>query len=102
MSQCPDAADAEAAIASVMENVGHKVQLNFTYIASYGHPNSLQLMYIFRWRNTIQGPEITCKHGPTECLGNRQQLWLILPFAVSLIQVCRNITLTISSHLYPA
>jgi|SRR5271169_5177904 len=35
MSKCPDAADAEATIATVMENVGDKVNLNFTYIASY-------------------------------------------------------------------
>ena len=34
MSKCPDAADAEATIATVMDNVGHKVNLNFTYIAS--------------------------------------------------------------------
>ena len=35
MSKCPDAVDAEATIATVMENVGLKISLNFTYIASY-------------------------------------------------------------------
>jgi hypothetical protein len=35
MSKCPDAADAEATIATVKGNVGDKVYLNFTYIASY-------------------------------------------------------------------
>lgn len=72
MSKCPDAAHAEATIASVMENVGHKVSLNFTYIASYSsHPTSVNR----RYQNSSQGQEIACKHGPTECIGNRQQLW---------------------------
>ena len=35
MSKCPDAEDAEATILTVMENVVDKVDLNFTYIASY-------------------------------------------------------------------
>ena len=35
MSKCPDAEDGEAAIAQVMEKVGNKVSLNFTYIAMY-------------------------------------------------------------------
>lgn len=35
MSKCPDAEDAEATILDVMQNVGHKASLNFTYIASY-------------------------------------------------------------------
>jgi hypothetical protein len=35
MSKCPDAQDAEATILTVMEIVGNKVDLNFTYVASY-------------------------------------------------------------------
>jgi hypothetical protein len=35
MSKCPDGEDGEATIANVMEKVGHKVSLNFTYIARY-------------------------------------------------------------------
>lgn len=35
MSKCPDAQDAEATILTVMENAENKVDLNFTYIASY-------------------------------------------------------------------
>lgn len=35
MSKCPDAEDAEATMLSVMEKVGDKISLNFTYIASY-------------------------------------------------------------------
>ena len=35
MSKCPDAEDGEATIISVMEKVGAKVALNFTYIATY-------------------------------------------------------------------
>jgi hypothetical protein len=35
MSKCPDAEDAETAMINVLENVGHKVHLNFTYIATY-------------------------------------------------------------------
>jgi hypothetical protein len=35
MSKCPDAKDAEATILTVMGNVANKVDLNFTYIASY-------------------------------------------------------------------
>ena len=35
MSKCPDAKDAEATILTVLGNVGNKVDLNFTYIASY-------------------------------------------------------------------
>ena len=28
--------------------------------------------------NSSGASEITCKHGPTECVGNKQQLWYIL------------------------
>lgn len=35
MSKCLDAEYAEAAMIGVMENVGHKVELNFTYISTY-------------------------------------------------------------------
>jgi len=41
MSRCPDGQDAEATITEVMQEVGHKVSLNFTYIATY----SLQLNF---------------------------------------------------------
>jgi hypothetical protein len=41
MSKCPDAEDAESTLLTVMENVGHKVSLNFTYVASYTFLNSL-------------------------------------------------------------
>jgi hypothetical protein len=35
MSKCPDGEDGEATMVNVMEKVGHKVLLNFTYIARY-------------------------------------------------------------------
>jgi hypothetical protein len=35
MSKCPDAMDAEATIVTLMESVQDKVDINFTYIASY-------------------------------------------------------------------
>jgi hypothetical protein len=35
MSKCPDGEDGEATMVNVMEKVGHKVSLNFTYIARY-------------------------------------------------------------------
>jgi len=44
MSKCPDAVDAEATIVQVMEKVGHKVSLNFTYIATYHPPLSVLLL----------------------------------------------------------
>jgi|SRR5579862_2104292 len=31
----------------------------------------------FRLYNTSEGLTVSCKHGPSECLGNRQQLWFI-------------------------
>lgn len=74
MSKCPDAEDAEATIITVMENVGHKVALNFTYIATYVNTCRIAADEA-RWQNTSQGLDLTCKHGPTECLGNKQQLW---------------------------
>jgi Gamma interferon inducible lysosomal thiol reductase (GILT) len=73
MSKCPDAADAEGTLVNVMENVGQKVSLNFTYIASY--VNFVVSSDNISWGNTTQGQEIICKHGATECLGNKQQLW---------------------------
>jgi hypothetical protein len=44
MSKCPDAEYAEATIITVMENVGHKAELNFTYIATYVTLVELRLM----------------------------------------------------------
>lgn len=41
MSKCPDAEYAEAVIINVMENVGQKVELNFTYIATYTQPSPI-------------------------------------------------------------
>lgn len=76
MSKCPDAEDGEATIAKVMEKVGTKVSLNFTYIATYfGHIPSND-----RPQNTTDGTELICKHGPTECLANRQQLWYVTSY----------------------
>lgn len=54
MSKCPDAEDGEATIAEVMEKVGHKVALNFTYIATYfiflAHTDFLQSIQYLRRR----------------------------------------------------
>jgi len=75
MSKCPDAVDAEAVLLTVMQNVRSKVSLNFTYIASYqflplqAHSNLSSLS------NDSESRGLICKHGHTECLGNRQQLW---------------------------
>ena len=77
MSKCPDGEDGEATIAGVMEKVGHKVALNFTYIATYTS-SSIPSVLIFRKQNTSEGIHISCMHGPTECLGNKQQLWYLL------------------------
>jgi hypothetical protein len=41
MSRCPDGQDGEATMAEVMQQVKHKVSLNFTYIATY------LLLYIY-------------------------------------------------------
>jgi hypothetical protein len=75
MSKCPDAVDAEAVLVTVMQNVGHKVSLNFTYIASYKTLSLPALVNSARLNNDSQSPELICKHGPTECMGNKQQLW---------------------------
>ena len=72
MSKCPDGEVGEATIATVMENVGNKVSLNFTYIASYVCCTSINKG---RWQNSSHGGQTICKHGPEECLGNKQQLW---------------------------
>jgi len=40
MSRCPDAQDAEITIAEVMQEVGRKISLNFTYIATYPFSNT--------------------------------------------------------------
>src|SRR5579859_7427037 len=83
MSQCPDAMDGEATIAQVMEKVGNKVNLNFTYIARY-ESRFVQQTYD-SWQNTSKGIEIHCKHGSTECYANRQQLWYRLTSPVLMI-----------------
>jgi hypothetical protein len=75
MSKCPDAVDAEAVLVTVMQSVGHKVSLNFTYIASYQTSSLPALVNLTRLNNDSQSPELICKHGPTECMGNKQQLW---------------------------
>ena len=77
MSKCPDAEDAEDTLKTVMQNVGLHVSLNFTYVASYdplSRPNSTYYL-ILRYQNTSGDIEFWCKHGPTECLGDKQQLW---------------------------
>ena len=99
MSKCPDAADAEATITTVMNSVGHKVNLNFTYIASYtsqpGRTNA-------RYQNLSQGQELVCKHGPTECIGNRQQLWYDPVIVLRRWVVSKNIIHPRSSPSSPA
>lgn len=78
MSKCPDAIDAEAALLPVMQAVAPKVSLNFTYIASYRllDPSLYTFSDVLdRHVNSSDASELTCKHGPTECIGNKQQLW---------------------------
>jgi Gamma interferon inducible lysosomal thiol reductase (GILT) len=80
MSKCPDAEEGEAMMAEVMQNVGHKVSLNFTYIATFLPLPDRTLTC--RLQNSSGISFIECMHGPSECLGNRQQLWYsqLLPF----------------------
>lgn len=40
-----------------------------------------------RWQNTSQGQELTCKHGPSECLGNKQQIWYPQPHILHVIDM---------------
>ncbi|GAO52783.1 hypothetical protein SAICODRAFT_20148 [Saitoella complicata NRRL Y-17804] len=59
MSQCPDARDCEEVFAGVVEKGAYMIDFHIDYIAALTPTN-----------------DITCKHGPTECLGNIQQLCL--------------------------
>ncbi|MEW5301878.1 MAG: hypothetical protein WDW36_004706 [Sanguina aurantia] len=56
MSKCPDARACEATFSSVLSQVGNLTSLQMHYI---GNP---------------RGQYVMCKHGPSECQGNVQQL----------------------------
>ncbi|KAI9489183.1 hypothetical protein BDB00DRAFT_845030 [Zychaea mexicana] len=59
MSKCPDKVDCEEVISKVLKQVKVPVSLDVNYIA---RPNSSESL------------GFECKHGPTECLGNMQEL----------------------------
>ncbi|BFZ62502.1 hypothetical protein YB2330_003599 [Saitoella coloradoensis] len=59
MSQCPDARDCEEVFAGVVEKGAYMIDFHIDYIAALSRPPTT---------------DITCKHGPSECLGNIQQL----------------------------
>jgi len=89
MSKCPDAIDAEATLLPVMQAVAPKVSLNFTYIASYrllDHSLYTISDVLDRYVNSSDASELTCKHGPTECTGSKQQLWYNASLATHLTQ----------------
>jgi hypothetical protein len=56
MSQCPDAVLCEELFEDVLDKVDELVAMKTHYIA------------------TINGDQVTCKHGANECMGNMQQL----------------------------
>ncbi|MEW5301913.1 MAG: hypothetical protein WDW36_004737 [Sanguina aurantia] len=58
MSKCPFAIESESQISKVLKQVGDLMSLSIDYV---GNPN---------------GKAPTCKHGPSECQGNIQQLCL--------------------------
>ncbi|KAI0092070.1 hypothetical protein BDY19DRAFT_990816 [Irpex rosettiformis] len=63
MSQCPDALLCESVIDRTLQHVRDKVDLSLTFIG----------------RLNASEPDfgVTCKHGPTECRGNVQELCAI-------------------------
>ncbi|KAI8140087.1 hypothetical protein BJV82DRAFT_520660 [Fennellomyces sp. T-0311] len=59
MSKCPDKVDCEQVFSKVLEQVQVPVSVDINYIARANASEPLQF---------------ECKHGPTECLGNIQEL----------------------------
>lgn len=78
MSKCPDAKDClHDLVLPAMQNVSHYVDFKLSYIGSYvlparSHAKSDQANT--QHSTTSEVDDITCKHGPQECLGNTLEL----------------------------